>query len=842
MHRFHALFFAVLLLAAAGCGRSELGARCNTDDECAEGDFCVGGHCADEPDNNSAPCESDDDCPSGETCTDGTCSPTGTNNVSNNMACFENDQGVCVMEDCPGDNDCTPTPCDLGCGDGQVQDGCECVDVACETNDDCDGTAVCIDGICDQCKEDAHCPEGLVCSDGQCLEDTDCQEDTDCRPDERCAPDGVCRPRRSCVFDDDCPRDEICFNGRCAIAPECTEDADCPEGTECVGGNCFLTVCRGPDDCENGQICDAGECVDPPPVVMCQVATQDQLITDGQQIALEAFAFDDQGQAVAATFEWASSDPDVARIVPGPFALGGTSGGNAEITATIAGGDPIQCDGAAQLTNPGPVMTDTVRIVVTDAESGAGVAGATVRIGNATDTTNASGVANVSDPMTSSYDVDVFHDDFNWLTVQGVTSRDVKLPLLRQNGTGDVAGFTGEFDTSGLHSQGNITLGLAGASLAGGILELNLQRLLGDTFVTPLNIPGVADTDIPLPGGLVAYGGALGFNVDLKKTYYAQSAGGPRIAWGLAGLLPFSELLSFFQGGDFSGTDVLGQLLPLFNRFDHGAYPLVMQELPRITDTADFDRDGDTTEELPDYEAFPVVDLLPDVRQNLVTDVRISNFPTINGEQTTLGLLVGGVVLPSPGLVPTGISATTDEDGDGRPDTRRLSIAPAYGSLVGGRYSIVAITFGSGGGGGPVGPGGFALPGEFSVALWNGQSYPAALSLGTFPDSSTTSVSNGSRTVSVNASAGPMFRVRLQGEERSWDVWSLGPAGVQGQFSHDITIPAAPPMGGGLFQNGQIYVDAIQTNVNIDDLVGASGLGLTRAGLVTSAYNRTRAR
>jgi hypothetical protein len=407
-----------------------------------------------------------------------------------------------------------------------------------------------------------------------------------------------------------------------------------------------------------------------------------------------------------------------------------------------------------------------------------------------------------------------------------------------------VAGFTGEFDTSQLHSSGNITLGLAGASLAGGILELNLQRLLGDTFVTPLNIPGVADTDIPLPGGLIAYGGALGFNVDLKKTYYAQSAGGPRIAWGMAGLLPFSELLSFFQGGDFSGENVLGQLLPLFNRFDHGAFPLVMQELPRVTDTVDFDGDGDTTELLPDYQAFPVVGMTPNVRQNLVTDVRISNFPTLDGEQTSLGILVGGVVLPSPGLIPTGISATTDEDGDGRPDTRRLSIAPPHGSLVGGRYSITAITFGSsgGGGGGPIGPGGFSLPDEFSVALWNGQSYPANLSLGTFPDSSMTSVDDTARTVSVNASAGPMFRVRMRGVDRSWDVWTLGPPGMQGQFAHNINIPAPSPRGVNPFATGEIFVDAIQTNVNIDDLVGASGLGLTNAGLVSTAYNRTRVR
>ena len=64
-----------------------------------------------------------------------------------------------------------------------------------------------------------------------------------------------------------------------------------------------------------------------------------------------------------------------------------------------------------------------------------------------------------------------------------------------------------------------------------------------------------------MPGGLVAYGGAFGFNVDIKKMYYAQSAGGPRIAWGRAGMLPFGELLDFFMGGGgFEINQILAQL------------------------------------------------------------------------------------------------------------------------------------------------------------------------------------------------------------------------------------------------------------------------------------------
>lgn len=826
----------LLTLLLAGCGRSGLGGRCAVDDDCRGGFFCVDGVCEDEPGNNVTPnnvsqCEDDDDCEAGEICDEGSCTDGPTN--SNAGECYENDEGVCVQ-----DVDGEPEVCLLGCPPNTTQVGCECIDLTCQDSSECEGELVCIDGVCDNCKEDDNCPEGLVCAEGACVDENLCTDDSECLPSERCAADGVCRNRPTCVFDDDCGAGEICFNGTCTVAQECQVDLDCPEGQECVGGNCFIELCRGPEDCPDGEICDAGQCVEPPTVVDCEVVTPDQIITEGQRVPLEGFAFDQNGVAVAATFEWTSSAPDVARAVPGPAALGGTTAGTASFTAVITG-MRTACSGEAILTNPGVSMPDTIRVVVTDLESGAPIEGATVEIGADSATTDATGVAALPDSA-GDFSVTVSHQNFNWLTVHGVSARDLRLPLRRQSGTGDVAGFTGEFDTSMLHSSGNITLGLAGASLAGGLLELDLAGLLGDTFVSRLEIPGVVEEDIPLPGGLVAYGGALGFMVDLKTTYYAQTSGGPRIAWGLAGLLPFSELLSFFQGGDFEGGEILAQLLPLFNRFDHGAHPNVFAEAPRIVDTADIDRDGDTTELLPDYNSFPVIDLQPSVRQNLVTDVGISNFPLLNGQSTELAILVGGVVLPSPGFIPTGISATSDDDGDGRPDLRRLSIAPGYGPLVGGRYAIVAITFGSSGGG--IGPGGFELPDEFSVALWNGQNYPTSLSLGTFPDGSTASVDEPARQVSVNSSAGPMFRVRMVGEDRTWDVWSVGPPGVMGSYGDLVDIPTAPGGGADVFTTGQIYVDAIQTNTNLDDLVSSSGIGLKNAGLVSSAYNRTRVR
>lgn len=815
------------MILASACGRDEISSRnCTGDQECESGEVCSGGFCVvDETPNNTnnvnnTACQSNADCTDGEicdvmsgACVEDTCEPT------DDLRCV-NSQGEA---------------CDLGCGSTERQEGCECVSVACTTNDECE-EFVCVDGACAACKEDDQCPDGLAClEDGTCGEDNSCRSDEECEATQECR-GGMCLPRPGCVIDSDCGADELCISGVCIFAPECEMNDDCAEGFECVAGNCLEEVCRGPADCENGQLCDAGECVDPPPAISCFVVTPDGLITDGQLVPLEAFAQDGDGNGVAARFNWSSSQPNVADVgSSGTNAEGGTDAGVAVFTATLDTGTPVQCTGEARLTNPGPVTMGQLRVAVIHAETGAPVGGATVEVGNAIATTSSGGIAALTQPM-GDFDLTVRHPDFNWVTVQGISTDDVVIPISPKTGTGPIGGFTGEFDTSQITAQGDITLGLAGASIPGGLLELNLTKILGEPFVTPINIPGLGGDDFPIPGGLIAYGGAFGFQLDIKREYYATAPAGGKIAWGLAGKVPLSELISLAQGGG-GGDDILTTLLPLFNRFDHGSRPINVTALPRIVDSADIDGDGDTMEIVPDYNAFPNETITPRVRQTLATDVNVSNFPQLPGGPAELALLVGGTLLNSPGLVPLGISATSDEDGDGRPDTRRLTIAPPAGSLAGGRFTLVALAFRTDGLGAN-----FDFPPNVSAALWTGQSFPTAIALGTFPDQSNVTVNNGARTLTVQADAGPLYRVRMVGADRSWDVWTLGPAGVMGSFNHTITIPQSPQGAPNFFANGEILLDAIQTNVTLDSLVRANGVGIKNAGLVSTAFNRTQVR
>ena len=294
------------------------------------------------------------------------------------------------------------------------------------------------------------------------------------------------------------------------------------------------------------------------------------------------------------------------------------------------------------------------------------------------------------------------------------------------------------------------------------------------------------------------------------------------------------RLFQIFQGGG----NPLAVLLPLFNRFDHATRPLRLNEKPQVTDSSDIDGDGDTMEKLPDYRNFPTVDLKPSVRQNLVTEVSVSNFPTLPGGNAEFAALVGGTLLKSPGFVPLGISATTDEDGDGFPDLRNLSMAPPHGSVTGGRYAVMALAFRTDG----LSPqGGLELPDNLSAALWTQQSLPKKVSLGTFPNQTKATVDKNARTVKLNADAGPLYRFQFVGKGRTWEVWTMGPMGSMGNYTHTANIPSMPGGRTDFFANNEkSLVDAIQVNVTMDDLVKATGVGMREVGLVATAFNRTK--
>lgn len=123
----------------------------------------------------------------------------------------------------------------------------------CDTDEHCQGyeesqeqdLLYCLNNLCQQCRDDAHCDEGQECDGGAC----------------RDIPGW-------CATSGDCPGNQVCRDNECG--PECLDDGDCDDGYVCEGGSCVEEPCSSDNDCPGDQICERGNCVDPPDD-MCQL-------------------------------------------------------------------------------------------------------------------------------------------------------------------------------------------------------------------------------------------------------------------------------------------------------------------------------------------------------------------------------------------------------------------------------------------------------------------------------------------------------------------------------------------------------------------------------------------
>jgi peptidoglycan-associated lipoprotein len=119
----------------------------------------------------------------------------------------------------------------------------------CDNDDDCassekgkeEGKLFCVNGLCQQCAEDADCGDAsLECNAGVCEQIPG-----------------------YCTSVDDCPGNQKCRNNRCGA--ECVDDSECTDGKKCQAGSCVEPAeCSIDSDCPSGKECDAGKCVDPP--------------------------------------------------------------------------------------------------------------------------------------------------------------------------------------------------------------------------------------------------------------------------------------------------------------------------------------------------------------------------------------------------------------------------------------------------------------------------------------------------------------------------------------------------------------------------------------------------
>lgn len=853
---------------------------CEEDDDCPEGVPCINGTCvsgngdadgdgvADAEDNcpgvsNADQADEDgdgvgdacetverpEDCVSSDecdrvthVCDEGTCAPTSCRDDGDCP-----DDALCVgtlcryAPVCEGDGDCVAVLGDC------VGDRCA---PGCETNDECGGTRLtgCIDGSCrDACPGDQACDDDEACVDGYCLpvectgtgfDDcpegercngegecepyTPCDFDTDCADGEFCSDEGdfgICEPLEPCLSDLSCDDGQICENGFCIPTSDCTDSSECDDDSACIGGLCVPDLCRGDSDCATGEVCEEGACVEVPDAVIDRVVilTPAQTLRPGDRATFEAVALDGSGaivRGVAFAFQ-TDADASVGAMSGATFTAANTPG-TARVTARPAGEDTPVSEPVV-VRNLGALTTGS-RVFAIDAATGTSIDAFTLVTGDGETREAEDGVVSFEAPVSG--DVHVFATGYDAVGITGLDSAgDVLVPLPRLTLEQEVGGFTGSMDFSRISTRGDASIGLAGAALAGQLVDLDLNAVLGDPINTSLGIPGVGGGEFPLPGGLVLSVDFFGIG-DVKGTYYARSDAGLTFAWALGGQVQVNDLIDLFTGGgggDLAG--ILAAILPLFESFDHDLLFFDAEGLPLAADADDLDGDGDTSELLPDYDAFPEFELSPFVPQRYRTEVAWPALPTLGGEQTQIAVLVGGVVVDGVGFVPTGISAA-EADEDGVPEEIVLRMAPSHSGLGVGDFAVVGIAFSGAGGG--FGGGGLELPSTISARMLVDERLPERVDLGSRPFLSipdTIAYDTGGRSVSGASIDAELVRLTFVSPEGRWHVWAPG-----GDVA--ITLPASPLDGVDYAADAVVRVEGVQVSgSSYTDLVAPGGAG-----------------
>lgn len=146
--------------------------------------------------------------------------------------------------------------------------------VDCDSDEDCEGGACNIFGVCVGCLDNSDCEESQYCDGwlGACLPDQ--PTGSPCLNDEDCASNFCELICQDCSSNADCDDNEYCdaFGG-------CQRKRDngggCLTGVECFSGNCYLgycVACNEQSDCESPAFCTldplpgASTCIDPKPI------------------------------------------------------------------------------------------------------------------------------------------------------------------------------------------------------------------------------------------------------------------------------------------------------------------------------------------------------------------------------------------------------------------------------------------------------------------------------------------------------------------------------------------------------------------------------------------------
>jgi hypothetical protein len=814
-------------------------AECNSDGDCGANQHCENHKCVDNP-----PCVTDNDCLPTEYCDAGTCKIRQQKTCTQDNECAANElcldqvctaKATCTQDDqCPSGTVCSKGQCNRPCAsDTDCGNLYKCVDRHCLQQCISDSTCmqantICEGGVCvpAQCQSASDCTgQNVRCLDGRCQTYTPCTTTEDCQdPNFECR-DNICEELPLCLIDGDCARGSLCVDGHCRPAHSCQQESDCAADQDCVGGVCVAHLCRGPADCPPDQICVGGTCSaggNPATVYSVVILTPGGPIQSGRSLQLAAVALTQAGEEVPGiAFEWTSSQPARAAVDENGLLTGGSEAGDTQVTAKAAGTQRVSAP--VTFSNILPV-TDVLRVTVIDAVDRRPLEGVKVIASEGANTrtaeTDSSGQASFPAPG-GPVDVHAFSQDHDYVTIGKTISRDVLVPLPPRSVADRAGGFTGQMSFTG---TGEVSLGLAGTSIAGHLMDLNFSRLMGQVFTVRINL-GTQTISLPLPAQMVMKAEYNGIPISIKDTYYVLGQEGLRAAWGLGGKMGLAALMQIFNSGS-SIDQILIDLLPYFAMFHHAIKPQIdVFPVPLVTDANDIDGDGDSTESRPDWASFPTLNLDASHPQSLSVEVVPPALPSHGTTPLRTVIFMAGGLTPQ-GFTPLGMSGEEAQNGQAAPMVMKL--APAYGGLEVGRYALLAMASPP--------SNGQEFSSDMAAVSFMADDLPTRVEFekGFLPFPTDASWAAASRTVTAGAVAGAaLYRFSIAGPDGSWIAY-LPADGIL-----SATLPE-PPSGYTDLAAGttrSLMPIALTGTMTFEDLIGFDGEDLDRINAFAVAFS-----
>lgn len=524
----------------------------------------------------------------------------------------------------------------------------------------------------------------------------ECTKNTDCGANRF---EWICTPAKACVRicenNSQCAAygaDYTCDDAICR-PPACANDAQCNNGQQCIGGKCEAKVTAAS-------------------VASCLVVPTSSLLHQGKTEKFTVVARDTAGNVLAFkdAVTWSSSADSIADVSAEGVATGDTAAGTAEVRATIGS---VTC-AAANVRNYAAAAEGKFRVVVADLNARTPVAGAKVVLGEETKETGADGSVEFDVNGNSPRDVHAFHANYAYVSAIGVQAKDI---ILYTKAPQTPAKFTGNMDSKAFYSlsdlKGTVRLALHGASIAGNLIDIELATLLGDFVDTEVDL-GSQKTTVPLPEGTVFGLGEQMFRGDTGKNFTIVSPPGVRTIWGLGGNAEFSTITQALapalsgSGEDLNIGEIMTKLLPLLGRLQSGALTGVNAVAGETTDlnVQEGTKKNDAGQDVPRMVSKLKLNTLLRIR----AEAALPALPTYNLNGTTTkfegAVVLGGALHGSQGLVPLGITAGIDENGDGQVDsnetggtagTLSLRVAPLHSGMESSRYAALALAASFGG-------------------------------------------------------------------------------------------------------------------------------------------------